>query len=310
MFPLVVCLQITGCVTACKQSVPTANPDILSLINMVIFRYLTLMLLAASVYASQPMALHFVSWNVWFDADSALQRFPSLLEYVGGWDPDVVFLQEATPSFYQAFDQWSKNSPFTLQGSEASRSTYGVAFLSERPLRRVKEHPLPSRFHREVLFAYLPISETRGVILINTHLESGKENASVRAQQIRKIVEEWLPLYRDTLFLYESNPHIVAEVWGGDFNFYRDIDSDTVPGWIDAASPEQQVLPTYDADTNPLAKESSGWFPEVERLDRLYLNTGARHSTVWQDYEVRNSSRTRLLSDHYPIFATLKETED
>ncbi|KAF0716039.1 Aste57867_3060 [Aphanomyces stellatus] len=233
---------------------------------------------AAAAGSRQPNTLKVITWNVWFDAMSNGRRFEALVGEVLKHDPDVLCLQEVTPTFSTALcssailtDMYAY-SPFSI-------NSYGCMILARKRLRpSFLEVPLPTRMDRRLLLCAFDGDKS---VVATVHLES-LSNQERRRDQL-KVAREALAPY-------------VNAILCGDFNF---DDTQAYGAWRrdgDVASPlENNVLveelaafvdmwprlhptvrgATFDGKSNPICIMDRN---EVMRYDRVLLKT----SSVWE----------------------------
>lgn len=255
-------------------------------------------------FADEQGAIDILSWNVWFDEVSADNRFPQVLDNIGELNPDIALLQEVTPTFIEHYYQSALSEKYFLMASKQAKRNYGQAYLSRRRLFTTHNEPLFSAYGRSVFFGLLQINDHQAVLLVNVHLESGRFESSVRAQQIEAINNQHLPAFLNKLRSEVESPEIVGIVWGGDFNLNRKEGHPLLSQyWHDTATHFKNTLPTYDLTNNELAKEHAGLFEGSYRLDRFYIQPGRQAKA--QSYQLHNAPLFGTLSDHYPISLTL-----
>ncbi len=250
--------------------------------------------------------LSIISWNVWFDQASSETRFPAILDELVSSHADIVFLQEVTPTFIQTYQQHISRNHYQLYTTPNAQSRYGLGYLTKQVIIKSKVVPLTSQYGRTAYFALLPISDTKGLVLINVHLESGQFEKVARGIQIEEIHTNHLPHFLAEVKQRYPKLAIVNTVWAGDFNLDGDEQHHVlVKYWLDAAitsSSGRTLLSSYDVDNNPLAMKTKSWFEQSSRLDRFYIppqftDQPMKYRLIKKN-EQKNYSR---LSDHYPI---------
>ena len=151
--------------------------------------------------------LTFVTYNVWFGQDHRYKRCEALLRIVRDCRADVIALQEIMPDFLEVVleMQWVRENYYVSDLKGDTVQPYGVLLLSRLPISRLYHCEMPSNMFREMLVAeYLINGQTMKVATV--HLESGRESARERVQQLDII----FPRLQDA-------PHTVLM---GDFNFH------------------------------------------------------------------------------------------
>jgi endonuclease/exonuclease/phosphatase family metal-dependent hydrolase len=248
------------------------------------------------------------SYNIWFDRDSGSTRFPIINQHLQQLDADIAFLQEVTPSFIMAYKQSDIRKYYALYQSEESERTYGQAFLSKHLLFETTSMKLTSIYNRSAFFALYPISDSQAIILINVHLESGQFESQARSEQIKEIQTQLIPEYIKQHKAGKHPYHIAGILWGGDFNIDGIEQHDRLEEfWIDSAIHQvKEEITTYTIETNPLAKQTAGFFEGSSRLDRFYLSNLAKLEATQYDVLTKFGGNDAPLSDHYPILIELK----
>jgi endonuclease/exonuclease/phosphatase family metal-dependent hydrolase len=246
------------------------------------------------------------TWNVWFDEQSAEHRFPEIMSRLHKASPDVVFLQEVTPSFISSFQTSSLKNEYRLYTTFRSRISYGLAFLTKSQFSHTKLDSIASQFNRNVFFALIEIDKNKAIVLINVHLESGQSEKNARAVQIAQIYETLLPAFLVGIKANRPELKVVGNLWAGDFNLDGKENHPYLSKyWQDTATKNEnksfELKTTYDVNKNPLAKKTAGLFEGSSRLDRVYLNN--QSTLEAKGYQVLDSfnGTPNILSDHYPI---------
>lgn len=242
------------------------------------------------------------SWNVWFNEASSKERFPNILNYIKSLSPDVMLLQEVTPTFIDQFNTNDLSKDYHLITTSNAKRAYGLAYLSKKPFQFIDVVQLSSKYNRTVFFSLHISSLNKAYVLVNVHLESGQYENIARGKQIDNIHNHYLPEFIEKINNTYPNITIVGTVWGGDFNIDSHESHETLnQNWIDAAIYKNNDQVTYDVINNPLARQTAGLFEGSSRLDRFYLNIESPLSFV--QYSVVNDFKGQShASDHFPIF--------
>ena len=147
-----------------------------------------------------------VTYNLWFGEHQWEQRVGALLRLVRQCRPDVIGLQEVTPSHLQRIlsEDWVRRD---FQVSDTTGSTlepHGVLLLSRLPIASLALCHLPSRKDRKMVVGRL--ETVAGALCIGTvHLESSPLSLSVRLEQLDRVLPS----------LHGANQAVLM----GDFNF-------------------------------------------------------------------------------------------
>jgi len=258
--------------------------------------------------------LNIISYNVWFDMETADTRFPKIAKRLNTLNPDVILLQEVTPKFIEHYLASPLSQSHLLFSSPNAKHAYGLAYLTKKRLTYSKVVPLRSQYRRTVYFVLLELTNNQALVLANVHLESGQLEEKARSQQINAIHHTHLPEFINEVNDKLPGLNILGTLWAGDFNIDGAESHATLSqNWQDAArKPQQEELMTYDVKTNPLAKKTAGWFEGSSRLDRIYLNQDSlllidRYSVLDDlNKELNDLDKgAHALSDHYPIMIDL-----
>ena len=251
---------------------------------------------------SEQRRLSAITWNVWFDQKTGLQRYPSILRALKAHSPDIIFLQEVTPAFIKQAHQQLRGSSFYFTPSNDARRSYGQAFITNTPLLLLREYSLDSQYGRDAVFGAYPLTEDHALILINVHLESGLFESKMRAHQVDQITNVFEKEFRDVLKAEYPELTTLSVIWAGDFNMGYSEFSDGLDGFVDSAKVFSDNTPTYHVDNNYLANATAGWFEDSARLDRVLVRSEALTPT---SYEVKNNEHYAQYSDHYPVVVEL-----
>jgi len=242
--------------------------------------FLVMCLLTTAVSAAERMT--FLSYNVFFDDPSGEIRYPQIIAHITSRSPDIVCLQECTPTFLALLKDAGSLRDYTIY-PEGQTGAYFNLILSKRPTAAAGVLRLPSRMGRSAPFIDVDIQGTL-TRLYCIHLESleGEGSVRMRSAQLLVLVEHM-----------QKKPAILV----GDFNFSADAEvTDLIPAkgeW------EMADEPTFDPVHNPLARETASDDEPPRRLDRIHSLFGASQGTCIRELV--------FYSDHYPIlgeFAT------
>lgn len=136
---------------------------------------------------SERNELTVATFNIWFNAYFARQRYLAIAELLSRDAPDVMVFQEVTPDALNVFlaQPWIREH-YARAAVTADGLDYGMLMLSRLPVERVTYSRLPTRLARGFLAAELTIND-RPQMIVSVHLESGKRSARLRARQLQRI---------------------------------------------------------------------------------------------------------------------------
>lgn len=269
--------------------------------SLVLYLWSAVVLSESLEQVEQSAPLQLMTWNVWFDDVSGKQRYPEILDDLVKHSPELVFLQEITPSFLKVLRQHKAAQHYQILASKDAKRSYGQVFLSKRRLLFSREYALESKYGRDALFGLYELDSENALVLINVHLESGLLETAARAQQINAIQRELLPRFkREALKAYPGKT-LDQVVWAGDFNLAYTEFPEGIAGFVDLAKHFGDNSPTYHIDNNQLAHYTASLFEDSARLDRILVSNAS--GLTAKAYQVRTASELARLSDHYSLVA-------
>jgi endonuclease/exonuclease/phosphatase family metal-dependent hydrolase len=132
--------------------------------------------------------LTLATFNIWFDDYHRRQRCLAISDLLRERSPDVVALQELTPSALEIFaaQPWVREEYLIASAVSEGTGNYGMLMLSRVPIIRATYSQLPTRQSRGFLEAELAVNNARQVVCC-LHLDSGKSSARLRGWQLRRI---------------------------------------------------------------------------------------------------------------------------
>ena len=136
--------------------------------------------------------LRVATFNVWFDRFEQQRRCNAVLSILESEQPDVIALEEVTPTFLAALlaERWVRDAYATSRVRLLTSARYDVVMLSRLPVVRFTAHTLTSTMDRQL--HALTIPTTRGSLVVaGIHLESMKDRTPTRLRQI----EECIPIH-------------------------------------------------------------------------------------------------------------------
>jgi len=224
------------------------------------------------------------------------------------YDPDFIGFQEVTREILPLILQqhWAKDYFVSDPEGKFMETHYGNVMLSKISFHECAIHKLESNMGRKAMLGNFIVEKTSPITFGTFHLESNREDAPYRANQLK--------VFRE---LTKNCPNVILM---GDTNFSSDSEVDNIgERFKDAWRELYQKTPeemgknlglTFDTETNDMAKEEYKLqqieSPKRERLDRCFYS----HETVEPvamkvlgdvPYEARE-----FISDHYGIVVKLR----
>jgi len=234
-----------------------------------------------------PESLAMISWNIDGLAEKNLKkRTKAVCKIIEMEKADIVFLQEVIPETFSYIEDKLPGYHCVAGGQD----NYFVATLLRKGrvyCDKVAVKTFPgSRMGRNVLC----VTGHSGMVsleMMNTHLESTKEHAAERQEQIRQC-----------LGMVDRQPADVAVILGGDLNM-RDSDLSAAGGlrqgmrdvWQVCGS-RKELEHTWDMSRNTNL-EWAGRFKPKCRFDRIYL---------------RDSTPSKVLPNHFGLLGLQRIT--
>jgi tyrosyl-DNA phosphodiesterase 2 len=255
----------------------------------------------AAARATEVDGLTVATFNIWFDSIHAEQRYLAIAEILRELAPDVVALQEVTPTALDIFlgRPWVRDDYLHASVVGGDTDNYGMLMLSRIPMSRVTYTRLPTRQSRGFLSAELEVAGGRQVVCC-VHLDSGKSSARLRGWQLRRVFRS-VKSAKDAVVL-------------GDFNM-RDAENQRI------AAPYCDVWPALRPDDAGFTEDTSINLMRLDarnkerqvRFDRVLLK-----GTRWRAASIDllgtapiSPALPRVFpSDHFGIACRLVEARD
>jgi poly(A) polymerase len=222
-------------------------------------------------------------------------RTHAILWLIHQQDPDIIALQEVTPSFVKALNhspwRFQYDLIHTLTASQLSASYYlqepdGMAILSKHPMKLIANKALiPSKLRRRLLVVEIEIGGSPIRVGV-CHLDSFDDDGDIRALQLKQFFNTLAPAANAVLL--------------GDFNFGDNQQPET--GALDAAYMDSWLV-LHPADPGPTYQDRTS-----HRLDRILVR-----AADWIPTDIRLVGTERITiertheypSDHYGVLATM-----
>ncbi|HET7667939.1 MAG TPA: endonuclease/exonuclease/phosphatase family protein [Mycobacterium sp.] len=193
------------------------------------------------------------TFNVWFDAYFAEQRYHAIARVLAREMPDMMVFQEITPEALSIFlsQSWIRKHYRSAAVAGGRLGNYGMLMLSRLPTAKATYTRLPTRLARGFLRAEFTVNG-KPLVVCCVHLESGKRNVRLRGRQLRRVFRA----------LRSADDAIVL----GDFNM-RDIEN-------------AQITPPY-RDVWPMLRPDDDGFTEDTAINHM------RYDSKNKDRQVR-----------------------
>ncbi|XP_044523282.1 tyrosyl-DNA phosphodiesterase 2 isoform X2 [Gracilinanus agilis] len=208
-----------------------------------------------------------ITWNIdGLDVNNLQARARSVCEYLALYTPDVVFLQEVIPPYYDYLKKRA-TSYRIISGNEDGYFT--VIMLKKSRVKLISHEitPFPAtQMMRNLLCVHVSVCGNE-LCLMSSHLESTRNHARERMNQLKLVLKKM-----------QEIPESVTVIFGGDTNL-RDHEVSKVGGlpdkildvWEFLGKPEHCRY-TWDTQANTnLAIEASCKL----RFDRIFFRPAA-----------------------------------
>ncbi|KPP71127.1 tyrosyl-DNA phosphodiesterase 2-like [Scleropages formosus] len=250
--------------------------------------------------AQEDRKLSLITWNVdGLDTDNLAERARGLCSYLVLYTPDVVFLQELIPPYVKYLKKRAV-SYIIIEGNEDGYFTGIMLKKSRVKLLKSEIVPFPTtQMLRNLLVAEVKFLDW-DVCLMTSHLESCKEQAQERMNQLSEVFKRM-----------KEAPDNVTILFGGDTNL-RDPEVSKVGGLPDGAcdvwehlGKQEHCRYTWDTKAN-----SNKCVPYVSRcrFDRVYLRPARQGPRVVAEHMtligMEKLDCGRYTSDHWGIYCT------
>jgi endonuclease/exonuclease/phosphatase family metal-dependent hydrolase len=196
--------------------------------------------------------LHIVSYNVYFDDQTGITRYPEILKLIQKEPYNIIALQECTPRFIELLLKDKHLNKYTIAFGDATHG-YQNILLTSLPVSKQGNIALTTQMGRSAPYIILKNSHTQ---IINVHLESGLFDEEARKKQLNEILDAGK----------NSDSLIIA----GDFNFGDGANEELLLSQFHDTG-EKGKQTTYDTEINLLAQTTKFLFEPSRRLDRIYV---------------------------------------
>ncbi|MDB4989869.1 MAG: endonuclease [Myxococcaceae bacterium] len=246
-----------------------------------------------------PLALHTLrvaTFNVWFDSFEQAVRRRAVLDILERESPDVIALEEVTPSFLDALlaEPWIRADYAISRVWLSPTVRYDVVMLSKLPVTRFTAHTLTSRMGR--MLHTVELQTTEGIVTVGgIHLESMREMTPTRLAQI----DECVPL------LCQAS----TAIWLGDFNAAPEsLEDQRIRAAFTDAWEELLSEPGYTRDTTQNAMLAKVKDDRHQRIDRIFVKSSAfvpKSIRMLGTEPIPGTSGQVFPSDHFGLVADL-----
>ncbi|KAM3928283.1 tyrosyl-DNA phosphodiesterase 2 [Leptodactylus fuscus] len=239
-----------------------------------------------------------LTWNVdGIDQSNLGERARGVCSYLALYSPDVIFLQEVIPPYYE----YLKKRAVSYTIITGNEDGYFTAIMLKKSRVKLISHeivPFPSTvMMRNLLVANVNICG-HNICLMTSHLESTKEYSKERMKQLRIVLKK-----------IQEVPPSTTVIFGGDTNL-RDKEVEQIGGlpdntldiWEFLGKPERCRY-TWDTKINNNLR-----LPYASRLrfDRIFYRTAVDGSQVVpQSLDLIGTEKLdcgRFPSDHWGLF--------
>ena len=246
-----------------------------------------------------PIALHSLrvaTFNVWFDSYEQEVRRRAVLDILEREAPDIIALEEVTPSFLDAVlsEPWIRDHYAVSRVWLDPTIRYDVVMLSRLPVARFTAHTLTSRMGR--MLHTVEVATTDGTLAVGgIHLESMREMTPTRLTQI----DECVPLLCSA----------ETAIWLGDFNAAPlSVEDQRIRAAFRDAWEELLSEPGYTRDTTQNAMLAKVKDDRHQRIDRIFLKSSAfvpKSIRMLGTEPIAGTSGQVFPSDHFGLVAEL-----
>lgn len=229
------------------------------------------------------MEFSLLTWNIWFDEHQREHRTKELYKEIQQHKPDIVALQEVTPTSMDVLTSLVKE--YHIVGAPI-RQSYDTLILTKFPVLNWQRYQLPeTKMGRNLLLAELIISD-KTYHFGTFHLESlfrSKQDEQVKLSQLEYIEVITPP---NTILMGDTN-----------FKNTTDISSKSnLQDIYELIDMPKAYEYTYCGKTNKNIRNKR----LNSRLDRIYLKSKERITSFYL------MGMETQPSDHYGVFASLK----
>jgi len=135
-----------------------------------------------------------LTYNLWFDEDTRLERAQQIIHLIKKQQLEIVGLQEVVPETFELLIKYLKTDYLIYQIFIDEKIPYGDCLLLRRDKIKIIEpyfYDFPkTAMSRKILGCEIQVLGFSTTLhILNTHLESGRNNHELRAHQIQVIQE-------------------------------------------------------------------------------------------------------------------------
>ena len=247
------------------------------------------------------MNFKFLTWNIWFDNNSMLERVKRIMLIINNEKPDFVALQEVTPTSLEIIKKYKRK--YHIIGTLSS--AYDTIILSLHKEIEWNRYLLPkTTMDRNMLIANFNLNidnRTYQLCIVTFHLESVFRDSDIHLK------EEQLGFIGKII-----NPNFNIVIMG-DTNFTQKSSNIKLPFYMtdcfDKAYQPEMYRITFNGQTNTNVRNKS----HNSRLDRIYFNERKFNIDSFILIGTKKNVPSDNLnwinpSDHYGVLSVLKCT--
>ncbi|XP_014664518.1 PREDICTED: tyrosyl-DNA phosphodiesterase 2-like [Priapulus caudatus] len=223
---------------------------------------------ASSSVPEQPKRLKLISWNIdGLDTNNIKNRTKGVQRVIANEKPDIVFFQEVIPKSFAYLEGVFDETYECIAGGDTGYFTAALVKKATVKLHDFYLEPFySSKMGRNLLILQAEVTSSGiPLLLMTSHLESTKEHASERKNQLKKAFEE--------MKVADSKYTVI---FGGDMNT-RDSEIVEIGGLPEGISDLYEVTGsrpeckyTWDTNRNDNCIFPGKFKPRC-RFDRLYM---------------------------------------
>jgi len=243
-----------------------------------------------------------LSYNVWFGNYFTAQRMAAIGRIVEQKSPDVVCLQEVTPTINLLLLAQSWTHAYYVSDPEGKELVgYGVMILSKYRFHELMLRQFPTKLGRKALLGTLLVKDSPQVVIATFHLESYPEDVLIRQDQMKLLAEltadmSHVIICGDTNIAYENEDKHLGDRFG---------DAWKVLHQSSAEDEERNPGSTFDTVANSMTKKYCN-FKAQNRIDRLYYTHATIRPLSMEIIGTQPIGPDVFPSDHFGIFVTLQ----
>jgi len=262
-----------------------------------------------------PEKFSFVSWNIDGISDRNLkERTMAVIQLIKARQVDIIFLQEVVPNSYDILQSQLSSEYLITEKKSTSHSALKVYFtviLIKKEILTLESITVKP-FSNSLMMRDLTIADVRFIngiklLLINSHLESGKEFEVPRMEQMKQAFD-----------IVRKTDGDCSIIFAGDLNTRdSEVEKLEIPNnmqdlWISQGK-RKECQYTWDTMRNSNTEIASRFKPRC-RFDRVYFRTSAKKEIVPEHFGLcgieKISGMQCFPSDHWGIYCIFDVKKD